>query len=366
MLIARLEARDFRLFGSLQLEAHPRLNLILGDNGAGKTSLLEALHVLGRGGSWRVLPSQLARDGCQAWQVAGQVFDPGGAPPELLRLSWREREMAIEFGQATMALSELVRRLPLQILDPGMHRMLEEGPGIRRRFLDWGVFHVEHRFMPTWKRARRALRQRNALLREGGSNAMLAPWNRELAESAELLSAQRRAHALEVEARSQALLADLLPEERWQLRYNQGWDADRNYLEVLESSLERDRRHGLTMSGPQRAELGFYTAHEGSGEAARAVKGRISRGQQKLLVAAFILAQCWIVAERGGRVPVLLLDDFAAELSAVFQARLLKALLVYPGQKFVTALELPEALKNTSDAHMFHVEHGALRPLTKG
>ena len=366
MLITRLEARDFRLFSNLLLDAHPRFNLIVGDNGAGKTSLLEALHVLGRGNSWRVLPAQLARDGTQAWQVTGQVVDPSGVPPELLKLTWREREIAIEYGQAEMALSELVRRLPLQILDPGMHRMLEEGPGIRRRFLDWGVFHVEHRFMPTWKRARRALRQRNAMLRENGSAAQLAPWNRELAESAEQLSAQRQAHALEVEARSQALLAELLPGERWQLRYSQGWDAERSYLEVLEASLERDRRHGLTMSGPQRAELGFYTAHLNADDPAKAVKGRISRGQQKLLVAAFILAQCWIVAERGGRVPILLLDDFTAELSSAFQSRLLRVLLAYPGQKFITALELPEVVKNTPDARMFHVEHGTLRPRANG
>lgn len=364
MLISQLQARDFRLFANLQLDTHPQFNLIIGDNGAGKTSLLEALHVLGRGNSWRVLPAQLSRDGTQAWQVTGQVVDPSGVPPELLKLTWREREIAIKFGQSELALSELVRRLPLQILDPGMHRMLEEGPGIRRRFLDWGVFHVEHRFMPVWKRTRRALRQRNAMLREGGSPAMLAPWNRELAESAEQLSALRRAHAREVEARSQALLAELLPGESWQLRYSQGWDADRDYLEVLEAGLERDRRHGLTMSGPQRAELGFYTAHlDGEGGAAKSVKGRISRGQQKLLVAAFILAQCWIVAERGGRVPVLLLDDFSAELSSEFQTRLLRVLLSYPGQKFVTALELAGPLKNTPDAHMFHVEHGLLRPL---
>jgi len=366
MLITRLEARDFRLFGSLGLDAHPHFNLIVGDNGAGKTSLLEALHVLGRGGSWRAAAPQLARDGTQAWQVAGEIADASGAPPERLKLSWQDQEIRIEFGQAGMALSELVRQLPLQILDPGMHRMLEEGPGIRRRFLDWGLFHVEHQFMPAWKRARRALRQRNVVLREGGSPRLLAPWNHELAESAEQLSTLRLAHAKEVEARSQLLLAGLLPGERWQLRYSRGWDAERTYLEVLEAGAERDRRHGQTMSGPQRAELRFYTAHDGGGEGAdQAVKGRISRGQQKLVVVAFALAQCWIVAERGGRVPVLLLDDFSAELSAEFQRRLLQALLAYPGQKFVTALERPEAMDRTLDGSMFHVEHGALRALAK-
>ena len=362
MLITRLEAHDFRLFGELALDAHPRFNLVVGDNGAGKTSLLETLHVLGRGASWRVQqPQPLARDGQQAWQVRGRLDEGGGAPPELLRVTWQERETRIELGASVLGLSQLVRRVPLQILDPGMHRMLEEGPGIRRRFLDWGVFHVEHSFMPVWRRARRALNQRNAVLRENGSAQLLAPWTRELAEAAEQLSALRRAHALEVQRRSQELLLRLLPGERWQLRYARGWDADRPYLEVLESGLERDRRHGMTMSGPQRAELGFYTAHAGD-DGHKAVKGRISRGQQKLLVAAFVLAQCWIVAERGGRAPVLLLDDFAAELSAAFQSRLLALLLDYPGQKFVTALECSGVLKILADAHMFHVEHGVLRP----
>jgi DNA replication and repair protein RecF len=303
--------------------------------------------------------------------VAGQVADGSGSPAQWLKLSWRERETWIEFGQTQIALSQLVRQLPLQILDPGMHRMLEEGPGIRRRFLDWGLFHVEHQFMPAWTRARRALRQRNVVLREGGAHKLLVPWNRELAESAEQLSALRRSHAAELEARSQVLLQGLLPDERWQLRYAQGWEAGKNYFEVLESTLERDRRHGQTMSGPQRAELRFYTAHADAGEgAAEGVKGRISRGQQKLLVVAFVLAQCWIVAERSGRVPILLLDDFAAELSGEFQRRLLQALLAYPGQKFVTALELSAAVNHsllgTPDAAMFHVEHGALLPLAKG
>ncbi len=261
-------------------------------------------------------------------------------------MTWRDREIAIEYGEGELALSELVRRLPLQILDPGMHRMLEEGPGIRRRFLDWGVFHVEHRFMPTWKRARRepASAQRHAARGQYAEHGALerGSWP----ESARQLSSPASGPCrLRWKPAAPGIAGGAC------CRANaggcataQGWDADRGYLEVLEASLERDRRHGLTMSGPQRAELGFYTAHlgmhpDGEGGAAKAVKGRISRGQQKLLVAAFILAQCWIVAERGGRVPVLLLDDFTAELSSAFQTRLLQALLAYPGQKFVTALE---------------------------
>jgi DNA replication and repair protein RecF len=363
MLITRLEAHDFRLFGTLGLDAHPRFNLVVGDNGAGKTSLLEALHVLGRGGSWRVPQAQqLARDGQAAWQVRGRV-EGDGALADWLRVTWKERETAIQLGQAALPLTELVRLLPLQVLDPGMHRMLEEGPGIRRRFLDWGVFHVEHSFMPVWRRVRRALAQRNAVLRDNGPAPLLAPWTRELAEAGEQLSVLRRAHLAEVEARSRLLLERLLPGESWQLRYTQGWDAGRSYVEVLEASVERDRRQGMTGSGPQRAELGFYIGATGDKHGPRAVKGRISRGQQKLLVAAFVLAQCQIVAERGGRAPALLLDDFAAELSAEFQKRLLEQLLDYPGQLFVTALELSSLLKTVPSAHMFHVEHGTLRPL---
>ncbi|MDR3416387.1 MAG: DNA replication and repair protein RecF [Nevskia sp.] len=363
MLISQLQARDFRLFSALRLEAHPQFNFITGDNGVGKTSLLEAVHVLGRAASWRVPAAQLARDGTVAWRVTGQVEEEAGVPAQTVRITWQDRETGIDWGGQPLGLSELVRKIPLQILDPGMHKLLEEGPGIRRRVLDWGVFHVEHSFLETWRRARRALRQRNVVLREGGNPRLLAPWNHELAEAGELLTAKRLAHVAELEKRTRRLLEQLLPGEQWELRYSRGWDADRSYLEVLESSAERDRRLGLTAAGPQRAELGFYGGSADRGTTA--VKGRISRGQQKLLIAAFTLAQCAIVAERSGGMPILLVDDFSAELSAGFQGRLMQAVEAYPGQKFITALEPLALMKKVPSAHMFHVEHGALHKVER-
>ena len=354
MHIARLQARSFRLFQALDLEAHPGLNLIVGGNGEGKTTTLEALYVLGRGSSYRAASPALVRDGGQAWALEAAVDAGPAAPPERLALQWREHATRIAWGNEVLPVLELMRRLPVQIIDPGTHRLLEEGPGIRRRSLDWGVFHVEQSFLQVWKRAHRALRQRNSALRSGASSESLDAWDRELAEAAEPLTGLRRRHAERLAAEVQAGLRDLLPGEDWSLEFAAGWDQRRTYLEVLTAGRERDRQRGLSLAGPHRAELGFYRA-------GRAVKGRISRGQQKLLIAAFVLAQCRLILAARAVAPVVLVDDFSAELSVEFQRRLLDALEAYPGQKFVAVLEREGPLKEAGNCRVFHVEHGALR-----
>lgn len=356
MHIARLQARNFRLFPELLLEAHPQLNLIVGGNGEGKTSTLEAFYVLGRGSSYRAASPALVRDGAEAWALEAGLDAGSGAPAQTLRLSWSKHRTHIGYGAEPISVSELVRRLPVQIIDPGTHRLLEEGPGIRRRSLDWGVFHVEHDFLAVWKRAHRALRQRNSALRAGASAQSLDAWDRELVDAAEPLTALRGTHAARLAKETGLLLEELLPGEAWKLEFAPGWDQARSYLDVLQAGRERDRQRGQTLAGPHRAELSFYRQ-------GRAVKGRISRGQQKLLIAAFVLAQCRLVRAATGVAPVLLVDDFTAELSLTFQRRLLSVLEAYPGQKFLAALERSGPLAEVRAARVFHVEHERLRPL---
>ena len=363
MVLTELQARNFRLFGSLRLRAHPRFNLIVGANGSGKTSLLESVYVLGRASSYRAASATLVKDGEQTWQVEGLLrAAEGDAPAEHLNVLWRRTWTAIERQGAALTAAELVRILPMQILDPGLHSLLEEGPAIRRRFLDWGVFHVEHSYLGVWRRMQRALKQRNAALRSGGSTAEISAWDRDLIQSVEVLTTLRLHYVARLQESLSALLAALLPEERWTLSYRQGWNAGQSFTEAIQQGLERDRRYGQTLSGPHRAELLFL---QGKDEGERTVKGRISRGQQKLLVAAFVLCQCDLAREACGKAPVLLIDDFAAELSVEFQHRLFAALEGYPGQKFLAALEISGPLQSLTDASMFHVEHGCLHPLVK-
>lgn len=358
MYFRSARAQHFRLLRDARIELHPELNYVVGGNGAGKTTLLESLHVLGRGSSHRCVPSLLTTDGEAAWALEARIADgTETAPPSQLRVRWVDRRTSIELDGSAIAISELVRKLPVLLLDPGAHRILEEGPGIRRRYIDWGVFHMEHRFHSVWTRMSRALRQRNAGLRSHAPNRELLAWDRELVTAAEDITVLRRAYLDRLEPVVRQYWARLLSDPDWQLRFHAGWRDDQPYAEVLARNLEGDRKIGHTREGPHRAELQILSDN-------RQLKDRVSRGQQKMLVAALILAQCELYRQQHGAAPVLLLDDLAAELSRESQALLLAECERYAGQKVIAALEYSDLLKHSKEHCMFHMEHGHIKQMS--
>jgi DNA replication and repair protein RecF len=354
MWFGSVRGRDFRAFERFALTPHPRHNLVLGDNGAGKTSLLEALCVLTRGASPRAAPAALVRDGSSDWHLKATV-GTSGAPQDgrEVEVWWGAGRCSAVLDGARQTQAQLAASLPLQVIDPARVRIVEGDPTVRRRLLDWGLFHVEQRFLPCWRRLRVALAQRNAALRQGAPSSALAPWDREFEIVALELDDMRQRYWRELEPALQGQLATLLPGERWEVRYARGWSSQRTLAEALARSHGQDRRLQRTTNGPHRAELWF--AQDG-----HPARGRASRGQQKLLVAALVLAQCRLIERKTGRAPVVLLDDFCAELSAAAQARLWAELAGYAGQVFVSALEFPEAARG-ADLAVFHVEHGTVR-----
>ncbi|HEY1076997.1 MAG TPA: AAA family ATPase, partial [Fontimonas sp.] len=162
MRLLQLKADNFRLFQDLSLLPHSRLNFFYGANAAGKTSLLEAIYTLGRAKSFRgSSPADLAGVQGRHWTLFGRVGTDGeSALSHKLGVGWAQGETSIRIDSQTANSLQLLQRLSVQVLEPGMHRVLQEGPTYRRSFLDWGVFHVEPQFMPIWRRYRRALRQR--------------------------------------------------------------------------------------------------------------------------------------------------------------------------------------------------------------
>jgi len=352
MRFTRVGGSNFRLFERFEIEPQPGINLILGANAAGKTTVLEALYALGRGRSFRAGSPELLGPAGPEWLVQARARTPG--QPELsVGLAWSAEGLQIRMDQADATLQDLVRRVPVQVLEPDSHRLLDEGPAYRRRYLDWGVFHVEHRLFPAWRRYQRALRQRNHALRRGEDRAAVEAWNAELADSGETIHACRLAHvehlrqplALEIEA--------LLGPMGWSLELARGWGTDQSLAEALDTHYEQDRRLGTTARGPHRAELKLQLAD-------RSARHQISRGQQKLLIAALLLAQAQLIRARCGVEPVLLVDDFPAELGPAFQDALLASLRRYGGQVFITSIERTPALSSIEKSAMFHVEHGVV------
>jgi DNA replication and repair protein RecF len=352
MAVALLRGENLRLYRQLEIRPHPGLNLIVGSNAAGKTTLLEALFLAARGRSFRAQNlAEISGAAGASWNV---FVETTGASGHRAGVGWNREGLSIRLDDAPAArVSDLARRIPMQIIDPLAHRLLDEGPSYRRSFVDWGVFHVEHRFLDIWRRFQRALKQRNAALRDHLPDRAIQAWNDELGATAAELTRMRLAH---IQAAGEGLrqwAQRLLGPVEVELEWQQGWPAAEPYAEVLDRHLEQHRKLGTTAHGPHRAELRIQV------DQARA-KGRVSRGQQKLLVTSMVLAQAELLIRVGASAPIVLLDDFASELAPEFQLRLCEALQLYPGQKFVTAFEIPP-FSPSSEAALFHVEHGTIR-----
>ncbi len=356
MTLEALGIEDFRCIRLGQLDLDPRCNLISGQNASGKTSLLEAIFVLGRGRSFRTARTDtLIRAGAEAFMLTARIGTEGRQRPLGLQVS-RSGIVARVSGRPVAGLAELATILPAQAIDPEVHRLIEGGPQERRRYLDWGVFHVEPGFVDHWRRYQRALRQRNAALRSSQPAAVSRAWDPELIEAGTRV-AEHRVRYLASLAPHVAAVGQRLLGAPLEITLQQGWAADRTLEEAVSASWTRDQERGLTHAGPHRADLAIRF----DGLMARE---RVSRGQQKLAASALLLGQLRSDAEQGSDVAALLVDDPAAELDAQNLLRLLNEVESLPAQLFVTALD-PEndALAGLPTGHRFHVEHGAVTRL---
>lgn len=356
MSLLALGIEDFRCIEAAELELDARCNLVSGPNASGKTSLLEAIYVLGRGRSFRTAQTEtLVRQGRPTFMVTGRQLAAG-----------RERALGMRFGRSGFevraagrpvnGLAELATLFPVQAIDPEVHRLIEGGPAERRRFLDWGVFHVEPTFVEHWRRFQRALRQRNAALKAGQPESAIRAWEPELIESGDAVQSFRVRYMSAVEPHIRAVSQRLLGAPL-ELALHRGWAAERTLAEALSASWSRDLERGLTHVGPHRADVAVRYGDQSA-------RDRISRGQQKLAAAALLLGQLRADAELGSSVAALLVDDPAAELDSVNLERLLTEIVALPSQLFLTVLDASNpALAGLTPGARFHVEHGKVRRL---
>jgi DNA replication and repair protein RecF len=328
--LSRVQVTDFRCLQSAALDLDAKFTLISGPNASGKTTLLEAIYVLGRGRSFRTpRPQHLIRTGAERFVVFGEVDNAQRSVPLGVEGTALGVRAKID-GEKPSSLAELALTLPVQIIDPEVHHLIEEGPARRRRFLDWGVFHVERDFVGHWQRYQQVLKQRNAALKSRQSRPMVSVWDGELLRYGQLLSAARTRYVAALGSHALAIGRNLLGMELT-LSYRTGWAKDQGMAEALEQSWNHDQEAGATQIGPHRAELSIRL--EGA-----AVKDRISRGQQKLLAASLLIAQLKLFPENLPVQPSLLLDDPAAELDDERLSALIREVSAQSVQLIVTTL----------------------------
>jgi len=350
-MIRLFRATHFRCLESAELALGPRFNLICGGNASGKTSVLEALAYLGRGKSFRgASTANLTQHGKEDFVLFGEVERAEGKINVGVR-NGREGLEARVGGESASGAAALAEALPLQVIDPEVHNLIAGGPELRRRFLDWVAFHVEHDHLLIWRRFRRALKQRNAALKTRSSEAAIRSWNAEfLGLAVQLDDSRRRVLELTIDSledHGQALLETDLSFE-----YQQGWSREKSLEESLEGGIERDLQMGSTQSGPHRADIKVSYDE-------RQARKLVSRGQQKMLASAMILAATETVQAALERPLLLLLDDPAAELDSEAIVRLMAAVSALGCQVVATSLE-PGALVFPEEPVMFHVEQGVV------
>lgn len=358
MAITLLRITDFRNLMSVELSPLEQgLNILHGDNGSGKTSLLEAIYYLGLGRSFRTASaSRLIREETGKFSIYSQQVSHGKASIPLgierhtnghtrLRIAEKEADSILDFAAC----------LPIRLINSQSHHLFESGPSFRRKYLDWGLFYQSKSFLACWRQFERALKQRNAALREKRHKNEVQAWSLELANYGDELNALRKAYVQALTPHIQAIAAELLSIPNLNIVYQPGWDENQAYADVLTQFHPDEYRFGRTKSGPHRADLAITINQI-------PVKHFLSRGQQKLLICAMLIAQGMLLTSDANTGLIYLIDDLPSELDLQSRNKLISLLSKQKTQVFITAIERETIsdliTQSEMPVKMFHVKHG--------
>ncbi|WP_394132306.1 DNA replication/repair protein RecF [Shewanella maritima] len=356
MSLSRLNISGFRNITEAKLALSDGLNLIYGENGSGKTSILEAIFFLGMGRSFRSHLSQRVINTEQDNLTLFAEKQDDVLPCKIGLRRFRNGDIDVKInGDNIKRLSTLAETLPIQVITPESFSLLFEGPKSRRQFIDWGAFHCDSTFHQAWANTRRILKQRNQLLRNQSSYSNILFWDKELVRYAEQVTDIRNQYVDSLNALLKGIIGEFLPQVDIKVSFTRGWDSKTEYLQLLENQYPRDLASGYTSSGPHKADLRLRVGN-------LPVQDALSRGQLKLLVCALRIAQGMLLKQQLNKHSIYLVDDLPSELDAKHRQLLLKQLTATGAQIFVTAID-PSAIVDSLSSppnRTFHVEQGKI------
>lgn len=327
MTLAQLQIQNLRSIRSARYNFHPHLNFIVGANGSGKTSFLEAIYLLGSGRSFRTHEvSPLVSHDSEQLTVFARTCDEQSLS---IQKSLTEITQVRINSSPCQTASELAHFLPCQIFYQDIFQIIDAGPSVRRSLLDWGLFHVEPSYNNLLKEYKRALKQRNALLRQKAPQRNFEPWNRILADLATALHNLRAAYFIQLQSKFKKILQQLTDID-CNLAYYKGWDrkeTGKDLADILRENHEADFQRQYTYYGPQQADILIDSNH-------LKAKHFLSRGQQKIILIAIKFAQTLIM----DKPCTFLFDDLSAELDNAHLERLFEVLFRLKGQFFITTI----------------------------
>lgn len=344
-MFKQFQIENFRNIKQCSLQLSDGLNFIIGENAAGKTSILEAMHYIARGQSFRTKNvSHIINQQSEFFQLLA-TMDTGS----ILGMRRTTSEINARLNREPIKkLSTLAKCIPLFIITPNSHELIEKGPEYRRRFIDWGLFHVEPGYGKIIQEYRRVLKQRNAALRDSPSECSV--WDPGLVRCAERLHQLRDVYIKKLSPLFIQIYKQLVSTSDISLKYIPGWKQGMCLSEHLKEKLTIDGERGFTSVGPHRADVSIKI----DGIIARDL---LSRGQQKLAVTALIIAQTTLASE--STVPILLIDDLSSELDEDHQEKLLNLVRDTRSQAIITSVN-SSILELVDKYRLFHVEHGVV------
>lgn len=360
MTVTRLVTENFRNLNFTTIDFHQDLNFFIGDNGSGKSSLLEALFFLGHGKSFRTSKT----DSIVCYGYNAFVVSIKNSAGNQLGLS-RDIKSGVTIikinGARHSRLSELAKNIAIQIITPESFKLFFGGPKERRRFTDLGMFHVKHDFSEHWKNFSKILKHRNACIRSNADLQTLEYWTEQFCTYSIEVAKQRQEYVEQLITELIKWLSVLLPSisDRVSVQYLQGWPQKKELKSVLAANKDREFNYGYTLYGAHKFDVKFMLDKQ-------AIETQLSRGQQKLFLLALTFAQAKLIALVKRVKPIILIDDIGAELDVKSRTLLSKAIKVLGCQVIITAIEdsviHPFINIDEENYKLFHVKHGEIKP----
>lgn len=359
-VLSKLDISNLRNITKAKIRPASTLNLFYGENGSGKSSILEAIYLLGMARSFRGNAHnpliQYEQNECAVFCELSDGQSLGLSRPR------RGGQQIKVSGSTTCNAADLARCLPILLLNSDTFKLLEGSPKVRRHYLDWGAFHVEHRFIEQWRQVQRALKNRNLLLKNMANKSEIDPWTVEFVKHAKLIDQYRDSYLKDLLPVVSEILKLFLPIGGISLEYYRGWDEGVDLQELLDQQLTRDLKYGYTVPGPQRADLKIKIGKHASVDI-------LSRGQQKMLVSTLKIAQGALLENKLNKKCVYLVDDLPSELDRENRLKVCSLLAGLNSQVFITSVEKEDlnlddswgaAELDANEKKLFHVKHGKI------
>ena len=353
-MITQLHIHHLRNIEQIKTALHPTSNIIFGENGSGKTSVLEAIYLLTTGHSFRTRDTNSLITFNHEELLLYAKLDDG----QMISMQKHKKSGTVAKinDNKCKNTSSLARFVPSQVIYSDIFQILETGPSTRRSLIDWGMFHVKQEYHVLWKKYLIIVKHRNSLLKQHKPARDFLPWDQLLVQYAESLHGYRLAY-FQLWAEQFKHILSKITELPCTISYYPGWDlfGDKSFATQLQESFKSDAYREFTQIGAHHADI-HITIEESL------AKKTLSRGQQKIILIALKLAQTALLIK-----PCLMLfDDIGAELDRTHLRRIGELLLATPGQKIITTVE-PQVLDalRIIEGHVFQMTAGSMVQLAQ-